>query len=178
MSEADIFERVGRDARRNRVMTGMVVTVGLLLVGVTATIVAAGSIEAAEERKALVQIKGRFILGSKYTGNTYTVGNEYTVDFALNEKNGKHYLILSVAGGICSYHVKDLSDPRRTRGMYGGVWSNKAGDCIGISDKKTNELFNSFELMDLNYRLDEDGKIQGVAVLSSSTATWIAEIQQ
>ena len=51
MSEADIFERVDRDARRGRVMTGMVVTVGLLLVGVTATIVAAGSIEAAEERK-------------------------------------------------------------------------------------------------------------------------------
>ena len=53
MSEADIFERVDQDARRARVMTGMVVTVGLLLVGVTATIVAAGSIEAAEERKAI-----------------------------------------------------------------------------------------------------------------------------
>lgn len=123
-------------------------------------------VKAANSEKTVVEIAGEFV-----------IKNKYRVHFVLNERNGEHYLTFSVEGGSCDYHVRRLKAPQQIKGYKGIIFSNKTPDYdFKIPDRKINNLFNSFELADLVYIVNKEGKITGDITLSSLTETYRSEI--
>ena len=123
-------------------------------------------VKIAKSKRKIVEIKGQFM-----------IKNKYKVNFILSERDGEHYLTLSVKGGSCDYHVRRLKAPQQIRGYKGILFSNKVPGCnFGISDVEINKLFNSFELVDLVYSVNEKDKIEGDITLSSLTETYNSQI--
>ena len=121
-----------------------------------------------KNKRKIVEIKGQFTLKNK---------NKYKFNFILSEKDGEHYLTLFVKGGSCDYRVRRLKAPQQIRGYRGTIFSDKVRDCnFGILDRKINKIFNSFELVDLVYIVNEKGKIEGDITLSSLTETYKSQI--
>ena len=118
-----------------------------------------------DKDSSLIEIKGEFQV------------KDHTVRFALEERADEYYLILSVAGGSCDYLIRTISTPHPLRGRKGIILSDKNLDCdFGISETKTNRLFNSFSLADLIYTINKAGKIKGDIQLQSLTASYKSKI--
>ncbi|MCF8059890.1 MAG: hypothetical protein K9K67_11375 [Bacteriovoracaceae bacterium] len=93
---------------------------------------------------------------------------EITIDleFELVGKSGDLAIELKAsegeAQGSCFFYVKRISAPQQTRGMGGAIFANRTPLCTyELNNKDAEKILNEVKLIDVGYRLDNNGKIYG-----------------
>ncbi len=103
---------------------------------------------------------------------------KYSGLFRLEHLNDKHFLVIGPdKNHQCKFLIKRLTAPQQTKGISGIIFSNKVPSCqYKIQNKTINKFWNSLELIDLDYRLNSKGKIQGKIHLQSEKKSYLGKI--
>lgn len=100
--------------------------------------------------------------------------------FKLQKFDGEedfHLLVGPDKEHLCKFIVKRISAPQQTRGMNGVIFSNKSEFCTFSEILEIETFWNNIELIDINYKLNEENKIVGQIRLSTLEKTYIGKIE-